>query len=325
MTPRENFMAYFNGKQYDWIPSSFDLQRFSPAEIGDNKARGLVHQQNPISRDEFGGKGLFNVEWKFVPEANGSIDIGRTFDDISQWREKVYFTPLDSFDWEGVAERNKELLSTDKVIMATIFSGFFERLISFTSFEDAALYMIDEDSKDDVKALFDALADYYVEYIRYMKKYFNIELLEFHDDWGSQTSLLMSKDTHREMIMPYIKKVVNACHEMNILYMQHSCGFVEDLIPQLIECGADTWVGQNCCDKKKLVKLYGDKMHFGVMINPSPIPERPGDQIVEEVKNFIEEYEGMGVWFNFFAKPLGPDKCQQLTDFCDNYFHNAHW
>lgn len=322
MTPKENFMAYFHNEAYEWIPSSFDLQRFNSAEIGDNKARGLVHQQNPISRDEFGGKGLFDVEWKFVPEVNGSIDVGRTFDDIADWKEKVHFTPLESFDWEGVAERNKDWLSTDKVIMATMFSGYFERLISFTDFEDAALYMIDEDSKEDVKALFNALTDYYIEYIGYMKKYFHIDMLEFHDDWGSQTSLLMSKDTHREMIMPYVKRIVDACHEQGILYMQHSCGFVEDLIPHMIECGVDTWVGQNCCDKKKLVKLYGDKLHFGVMINPSPMPERPAEQIIEEVKNQIEEYKGMGVWYNFFAKPLGEEKCKSLTEYCENYFLN---
>ena len=118
---------------------------------------------------------------------------------------------MDSYDWEGCAKENAEYLNTDKLVSATIFSGFFERLISFVGFEDAAIALIDEDYQEHVHRLFDKLADFYIDLISRMHEHFGVEYFDIHDDWGTQRAPIFSVKTHEEMILPYIKKYIAVC------------------------------------------------------------------------------------------------------------------
>ena len=204
---------------------------------------------------------------------------------------------LDQWDWEGCAERNREYLDTDKIIKSTIYTGFFERLISLVGFEDAAVSLVDEEMQEAVHRLFDRLADLYIELAAYMKKYFRVEWIEFHDDWGNQRSLMFSEETYREMIKPYVKKTVDGFHSLGIIYEQHSCGKIDRLIPDLIETGADTWRGQKIVDKKEMVEKYGSRFRFGVSVS------QPGEISEKELKalivNSLEPYRDKQVWFEF--------------------------
>ncbi|MBR4953113.1 MAG: methyltransferase, partial [Oscillospiraceae bacterium] len=135
MTPRENFISFFKGADYEWVPSNMDQLQFRPAFIPDNVARGFVAQQHNYT-GPFGGKDMFGVEWIYQEEQHGSMEAGHLFDDIEDWREHVVFPNLNAMDWEKCAEENKEYLSTDKLIYTTVYSSFFERLISFVGFAD---------------------------------------------------------------------------------------------------------------------------------------------------------------------------------------------
>lgn len=42
-----------------------------------------------------------------------------------------------------------------------------------------------------------------------------------------------------------IKRIANACHELGVIYMQHSCGNVTELFPNFIAANVDTWYGQD--------------------------------------------------------------------------------
>ena len=154
--------------------------------------------------------------------------------------------------------------------------------------------MIDPDSEEYVCALFDRLADYYIDLIGRLKKYFNVELVEFHDDWGTQRGTIFSPAAHARMIAPYIRKVTEGAHALGVYYEQHSCGLIESLIPQLIDAGADTWRGQRICDKKMLVDRYGDRFRFGVEIRPDgPVDDETAFRMAEDCLN---SYRGRHVW-----------------------------
>lgn len=319
MTTRENFFAFFQGKEYDHVPvHGEDTFNFHPRELQDYVARGFVADAFPFDRNkEAGGKGWFNVEWEFEPSAGGSIDKGRTFDDITEWKDKVVFPDLDAIDWEGIKERNKEYLKTDKVIYATIFSGFFERLIAFMDFQDAAMALAmagaDPDYEEAVKGLFDKLSDLYCDYVERMHKYFNVELIELHDDWGTQKSAMMSLNAHHEFLFPYVKKVVDKCHSLGMLFMMHSCGNITDLFPDVIEAGTDTWFGQESAGiKEDIVKAYDKKIICGVAIEPTDCSS------VESVVKFAEEkishFDGYKVWYRVTKKGINEEQTQAVLD-----------
>lgn len=306
LTPRENFIRYFKNEPIQWMPSVRDILRFNPDCYPDNIARGVVNEVRACASDRKGGKDLFGVPWVFDPTApggGGSMEAPgfRALTEVSEWRGELEMTPLDSLDWAGAAARNADYLKTDKIVCSTIYTSFFERLISLVGFEDAAIAMVDEDECDEVKALFDALADYYIDLIGRMHKYFNTELIYMHDDWGSQMAPMISLGVHREIIAPYVKKVADAAHKMGVFIEMHSCGQIEALIPSIVETGVDTWRGQwGVNDKYALVKKYGRQFKFGVDIIPQsadPSLAAPSDdEALAIARDFVEKYRGENVW-----------------------------
>jgi len=295
LTPRENFIRFFKNQPCEWTPNSRDCLPFAPEEIIENVCRGLVIQQEPFSGESYGGKGFFGVEWVYEPINGGSMEVAPLFDDIEEWEDYVRFPDLDAIDWEGCAERNKAYLNTDKLIRTTFYTGFFERLISFVGFENASIALIDEDQAEQVHILFDRLADFHIELFKRMHKHFGVELLELHDDWGTQRSPMFSAETHKEMIVPYVRKVAEAVHAEGCFMEMHSCGKIDDLIPNLIETGVDTWRGQfGLVDKKGLVDSYGERFKFGVELRPAPGADSA--ELARMAKEYKENYRGKNVW-----------------------------
>lgn len=311
LTPRENYIRFFKNETCEWTPTSMDQLQFRPAFIPDHIARGMVAQQTPYT-GQFGGRDLFGVDWVYDPAAGGSMETGVMFDDIEEWESHVKFPDLDAMDWEGCARENARYLDTDKIIFTTIYTSFFERLISFVGFENAAMALIDEDQQEAVHALFDKIADTYIDLIGRMKKHFNVGIVEIHDDWGTQISTMFSVSTHAEMIMPYVRKVVRAAHAMGVYIEQHSCGKIDELLPNIIASGADTWRGQAIVDKAALVEKYHDRFKFGVEIRPSaPLSDA---EAMEYAKQIIAQYSGRNVWFAL-ARTLSPKQKNDIHDY----------
>lgn len=294
MTPRENFLHFLKREPYEWTPTFADQAYFHPVELPDNVARAMIFQQTPYT-GPLGGKDMFGIEWVYVPSVGGSMEVEPIFEDITDWEKYVTFPNLDDIDWEGCAKNNAEFLKTDKMIHCSIFTGYFERLISFVGFENASIALIDEDEQEAVHKLFDKLTELYIDLIRRMKRWFNVDIVELHDDWGNQRSLMFSVDTHTEMILPYIKRVVEAAHAEGVLIEQHSCGKIEALVPNIIASGVDTWRGQgSVVDKKWIVDNYGDQFRFAVDVTLDPGATL--DQGLDAVTNLFRDYHGKDVW-----------------------------
>ena len=303
ISPRENFKRTLAGEPV-WIPSDMELLMFAPATIGENLTRGMVIDTKRVSPEEFGGKDFFGVDWVFVPEQGGSmVKPGNPLmEEACEWKEKVVFPDMSAWDWEECAARNKPLLSQGKMIKTPVYTGFFERLVSFMDMEGALVALIDEEQQDDVKELFDRLADFYIEYIVNMKKYFDIDIVWFHDDWGSQRAPMFSYDTVEEMILPALKKVVAGVHEAGVIFEFHSCGMIEPLVPLIAEAGADLWDGQIMNDKATLSKTYRGKLGIEV---ESPIqPDMSDEEARERIKVLLEQHApGIFLGKTFRADP----------------------
>lgn len=296
LTPRENFIRYLKGEGNEWTPTNQDILYFRPEQIKENIARGMVVQQAPFTGC-FGGLDLFGCEWEYEPAVGGSMETGPLMEDLEDWKEKMTFPNLDEIDWEGCAAANREYLTTDKIIETTIFTGFFERMIAMVGFENAAMALVDEDMEDTVRELLSKLTDTYIDLAERMHHWFNVEIVEIHDDWGTQRSTMFSVDTHADMIAPHVKRFVDACHKMGVFVEMHSCGMIEPLIPNLIDTGVDLWRGQAINDRHKLVELYGDKFRFGVELRPAgPVDDETAMKLVADA---YEEWKGKNVWMTF--------------------------
>ncbi len=109
---------------------------------------------------------------------------------------------------------------------------------------------------------FRAVTEVHKKFYRNAKKWFNADIVNFNDDWGSQRAEFFSVETAREMLLPYVKELVAYVHSLGMYWDLHCCGFVERFVPLFIEAGEDSWGGQPLNDKWKLKQLYGDRFIF---------------------------------------------------------------
>ncbi|MDI9545771.1 MAG: uroporphyrinogen decarboxylase family protein, partial [Bacteroidota bacterium] len=59
------------------------------------------------------------------------------------------------------------------------------------------------------------------------------------NDLGSQNGLMISPEAVREFVLPGTRKLVQQAKRFGLEVMHHSCGSIHDVIPDLMEAGAD--------------------------------------------------------------------------------------
>jgi len=271
ISPKENMQLIYDRKIPLWLPTANDRRTMTPRIDPDNMARAFSFEATPMPpADQLtGGPDKFGIPWVYVAQVGGSmVEPGDpTLKDANDWQDVINFPDVANWDWAGSAETNKDWVNTDKWLIYSHLTGFFERLISFMDFENAAVALVDDDQKDAVHSLFDALADCYIDIFTRAYNAYGYDCLNLHDDWGSQRAPFFSLDVAMEMIAPHIKKVADFVHnELNIPFDIHSCGKNELLVPAYIAAGADSWSGQPMNDKPWIYNQYGDKIILGMDI-----------------------------------------------------------
>lgn len=286
-----------------WAMLETEKIYFNPRIIPDNVARGFV--SDALEWDSLtmaGGPDMFGINWVYEPEVGGSMEVpgSELFDDACDWREHVVFPDVDSWDWEGAAEANKELLSTDKGIQMWLFTGWFERLISFMGFEDAAVALIDEDQCDEVAELFMRLSDVYIDIIEHCHKYFHADCFYIHDDWGSQKDPFFNTDVAAEIIAPAMRKLTDRIHELGMYAELHSCGHCESQIENIIAAGWDAWCPQPMNDCIGLWEKYGDRIAIAVPAFRFDKETATDEEQREYARKWVDTYctkPGFTTWF----------------------------
>ncbi|MEW6355368.1 MAG: uroporphyrinogen decarboxylase family protein [Planctomycetota bacterium] len=61
----------------------------------------------------------------------------------------------------------------------------------------------------------------------------------FYEDMGFKNRPFMSPAMYKEIVQPGHRKTFDYCHSLGLQVLVHSCGFVEPLVPGLIEAGMD--------------------------------------------------------------------------------------
>ena len=324
ISPRENFLRMCRNEKPMFMPIGTDEQMFSPSIFPDAIARALVIDNSDIDTVEMGGLDMFGVNWTCMPDGFGSMVTPGTplLENIENWESVIKFPDISAWEWERSSKENASLFTGQFPASIWIMSGLFERLISFMDFENAAMALIAEEQQEYVHALFDKLATFYEQLIERIVQHYPVDLLYFHDDWGSQRAPFFSPNTCREMIAPYLKRVIDAAHSHGLLFNFHSCGKIEPMVPVMIECGVDIWRGQYMNDFEQLYKQYGDKIAFGVYYTP-PGPQASRDEVVDSCCRFIEDYSTKGQAFPvIYGDDPHPEWYDILYSLSREYFKN---
>ncbi|MCR3923266.1 MAG: hypothetical protein NUK65_12255 [Firmicutes bacterium] len=254
ITPKENALLLYQGKTPMWAPFSF----------GEHTMLMLDCDPENKARSKEGGIDGYGVEWVFVEIVGGAIvkpgDPKVT--DINEWEKHITIPDPDTWDWEGCYERNKDKLTSERMTFIAVPGCLFERLIAVMDFANAAVALIDENQKEAVHRFFREVTDVHKKFYTNCKKWFDADMVNFNDDWGSQRSEFFSVATAREMLLPYVKELVAHVHSLGMYWDLHCCGFVERFVPLFVEAGMDSWGGQPLNNKYALKQKYGDQFIF---------------------------------------------------------------
>ena len=131
---------------------------------------------------------------------------------------------------EGIRER-----TGDKFILASGVS-MYERLHFIRGLTN--MWMDIHDAPEQLGALIDVLVQQNVDAI---KRYaaLGADGLIFADDWGLQNQLMISPAKWRELWKPRYERVFRAAHDAGMFNFLHSCGYIVDILDDLIEIGLD--------------------------------------------------------------------------------------
>lgn len=324
---RENMKMLFRGETPYWIPVcgvfGSDLIMFRPRQNPDNFANhqafdgGEIIDYTTVPKIV---KGWFDLDYKWEENiAGATVKPGPAkVPDITRWEEYITMPNLDLIDWNAIVENNKDYLAGDRLIQLGIQFGMWERLMNLMGVSEAAIALIDEDQQDGVHRFFDQLSDFYIDYIRRLNNAVHLESVFLHDDWGTSTGPFFSLDTCREMIVPYIKKVVDECHRLGLIFEHHSCGNAEKLVPAMIEEGDDFWCPQPTLNNiDDMIEKYKDShMTFGVA-SPVIRKETSDEEIREMAKAWVEKYKDKNILLTMNADPIAENDMSKYPIFAD--------
>ncbi len=295
ITEKQNMRLLYTEDHPMWIPAGRASNlNFAPGVIPDNVARAFVFDGSGFDNTKGGGIDMFGIPWVYVPVAGGSMEdpaYGHPLEDANDWEKVIKFPNIDEWDWAGSREINKEFLSTkDKWVLSYMLNGaWFERLISFMGFENAAMALIDEDQQDALKALFAKTTKLYMDIVDKYAEYFpEVDALNVHDDWGSQKSPFFSQDAAMEMIVPFMKQLTDHIKAKGFIADMHSCGHNFSRIEAYIAGGWESWTPQPMNDTEKLFEEYGDKIIITVDLK-LPL-DMTDEQQRDCAKKFVETH-----------------------------------
>jgi hypothetical protein len=288
VSSRENVAALFHEKRPYWTPTTSDYTMYIPDLYNNLLGRGGPE----------GTTDAFGIEWEWVESAGGSIvRPGAPFlADANEWRDKIIIPDIDKWDWAAEAKRLK--LDTRISNQFTLVNGFwFERLISFMDFAPAAVALIDDDQKDAVNDLFEAMTDLAIRVVDKVCEHWpSIDGFNIHDDWAAQKAPFFSNDVAYELFVPYMRALTGHIHGKGRYATLHSCGHGEDRVQCFIDGGFDGWDPQLMNDTHKLYDEVGDK----IVISVVPEPFDPAATSDESQRARARAY------FDNFCKPNKP-------------------
>jgi uroporphyrinogen decarboxylase len=123
--------------------------------------------------------------------------------------------------------------------LGIMWSAHFQDACSAFGMENALMTMLT--APDMFRAVIDRITEFYLHANRIFYEAAGdlLHAVLIGNDFGSQSGLMVSPDALREFVFPGTRQLIEQAHAHGLKVVHHSCGAVGDIIPDLIELGAD--------------------------------------------------------------------------------------
>jgi hypothetical protein len=170
--------------------------------------------------------------------------------------------------------------------------GSYERLRGLMGFDNLMVSLYTERQR--FEELLDKLTDMTLDVLHTYAEMGGVHAFMTWEDWGLQTTLQIRPQQWREIFKPRYARIVEETHKAGMHYLWHSCGYIMDIIPDMIEIGVDVvQIDQpRLLGVERLASEFGGKICFWntVDIQWSPVSEVGLEEVRAEVKHMVEQF-----------------------------------
>ena len=238
------------------------------------------------------------------------------FTSIKELDEYPFPDPDAEYRYTETAARAEAIKRTGLPAISSYDCGFFEQAHGVRGMDNILVDLLI--NPDFAYALLEKIAVRKIgAAVQYAKA--GVDILFLGDDWGYEKSTIMSLPTWRKYFKPLLAKEIAAVRAVNpdVIIAYHSCGHVEPVVPELIECGIDVLqsVQPEANDPARLKRLYGNHLSFwGTIGVQSTFPFGTPEEMDRVVKERIETVgRGGGLL-------IGPAHCIEPETPVENVF-----
>jgi len=197
---------------------------------------------------------------------------------------------------EGRFEDAKEMILKykDRFTLGSLGVSGLYKLVALRGFENVFTDIYLEPLK------FSQLADKVFEFEQKIIKGFgklNVDGIIIFNDWGTENALLIRLQKWREIFKPRYKNQFELIHNLGMKVFFHSCGYVWDIIGDLIEIGADVinleqpliFSTEKTNGIDRLAKNFGGKICFECCADQQRVlGQGSKEEVVQETKHLMQ-------------------------------------
>lgn len=172
---------------------------------------------------------------------------------------------------------------TDEFVVFNIGFSMFERAWTLRGMENLLIDFIENPKF--CESLLSDICEYNLKQIDFALKYDRIDGIMFGDDWGQQKGLIMGGNFWRKYIKPNVKRMYARAKAKGRFVLQHSCGDITEIFPDLIDIGLDVYqtFQPEIYDIADIKKTYGGSLTFWGGISTQHVLPHGTPQEVEAV------------------------------------------
>jgi uroporphyrinogen decarboxylase len=210
---------------------------------------------------------------------------------VEELEKYKYWPNPDQIDYDVLINRMEQF--PGYCVFGGMWSPFLEQATLMMGLEKVMTMMYEK--PEIVDYILDKTSNFYLECNKriFEKAGNKMQIFFMGDDYGTQTSLLYSPEMWRRHIKPRLKKIYDLAKEHGYKVMQHSCGSIAGILPDMIEIGLDgihpIQVTAAGMEPQRLKAEFGDKVYFAGSIDAMrTLIGGTRDDIDEQIKDRIE-------------------------------------
>ncbi|HEY8668303.1 MAG TPA: uroporphyrinogen decarboxylase family protein [Tepidisphaeraceae bacterium] len=306
MTPRQNVIAALRFGTPERLPHDF------PPPYGSDFAQTGM-SPSPDLRPA-NGRGV--DEWGAVWDNVGVCSVGEVVDfPLKRWEDFASFKIPDIRDQRRYAQLAEARERAGDKFLLCFGISLYERIHFIRGLENIWVDIYEE--PENLCRLIDMLVDMNVYAIERFGAA-GCDAMLIPDDWGLQSSLMISPEKWRELWKPRYTRLFKAVHDAGMFMFLHSCGYIVDILDDLIEIGLDAvhMDQQENMGLELLGRRFGGRLTFFSGVDIQTAMHRPTDQVrayARDMVRLLGRPEG-GIIPRWYTDPKGAGHTQEAID-----------